>query len=114
MEIVYNIEAFHESLHFTKGDTINMSFSVQKNAVDYNMTGMQIDVHVKRYDGSLVKTMTSSGGTPEIIIAGNVFTIYCAGFSTIGIYKYDVQITNGTEILTIGSGILQVVKEYTT
>jgi hypothetical protein len=113
MTLVYNIEGFKEDWIFTQGDTINMARSVLQNGIIYDMTGMQIDIHVRRLDGLLIKTMTSSGMSPEIIILINVFTIYCTGFTEIGALKYDVQITDGSDILTIGSGNIYVLKEFT-
>lgn len=113
MTLIYNIEPFVEDWVFTKGDTINMSRGILKNDVAFDMTGMQIDIHIRTYDDRVIKTMSTASLIPEITIAADVFTIYCAGFSESGDFQFDVQITDGTNILTIGKGRVHVTKEMT-
>jgi hypothetical protein len=113
MTLVYNIEPFKEEWIFTKGDTINFFRAILKNGVAYDLVGLQIDIHVKRPDGHLIKAFSTIGGVPEITVAINVLRIYCAGFIESGFFDGDVQITDGTDIFTIGYVKFIVNKEAT-
>lgn len=120
MTLVYNIEAFKEGWVFKKGDTVNFPRTVTKynpatGLYDpYDMTGMQIDIWVRRYDSLVVKKWTTLGGSPTITIVTDTFTIYDTGFLESGYFKADVQITDGVDIGTIGDIDVKVEKDYTT
>jgi hypothetical protein len=109
----YNVEADVVDLIFTQCDTIDMSFSVYLNDVLYDMTGMQLDMQVRKTNGDLVRSFTSSGGTPAITIATTTFNIYSTGFTRAFTYNYDVQLTDGADIMTIMKGRVIVKKERT-
>lgn len=109
---VYNVEAAIVDLFFTRGDSINLTFDdITRNGVAYDMTGFRIDVHVRRYDRLLIREFSTVTG--EITIATDSFTIDDDGFDTEGIYKYDVQVFDGTHTLTIMKGLLYVEEEQT-
>lgn len=120
MTLAYNIEPTNLDLIFIRNDTINMFFTVLKwNAVTevweaYDMTGLRIDIYFRRKDGLLVKTLTTEGGTPDITIITNTYSIYAAGFDTLGFYDYDVQLTDAGDKYTIQRGTAEVKKDYTT
>jgi len=109
----YNVETADVDLVFTAGDTIDMTINVTVNDVAYDMTGMQLDMMVRRYDGLLIKALTSAGSPADITIDEDEFTILADGFDTPGIYLYDVQLTDGTKIKSIISGRLIVKKQFT-
>ena len=111
---MYNVEPAIEDLIFTKGDSINIEFTVtDSTGAAYDMTGMQLDLHVLSSRGVLIRSL-SSIGTTEITIAINVVTIYSlVGFDDHGRYYYDLQVTDTGEVYTIMRGNLIVQREYT-
>jgi hypothetical protein len=113
MELSYNVEATYLDIHLTKGDTIDMSFSVAMNDVAYDLTGMQIDFIIKNRLGVAIKTLSSAGGSSAITIYLNTYTVITTAITTIGIYKYDVQVTDGSNIMTIQKGNVLVTEEIT-
>jgi len=112
--IAYNVEPAECDLVFTKGDTIDFSFDVELNDVAYDMTGMQLDLHVKDCHGNLLRTFTSSGGSPEITILVANYTVLASPNTKTGKFKYDLQVTDGTHIATIQKGNWNVQGEVTT
>ncbi len=116
MASVYNVGVSEVDLFFTKGDTINLTFDdITKNGVAYDMTGFKIDIHVRELGGTLLRAFTTTGASPEISISTDSFTIYSlTGFTAVGKYKYDVQVNDGTDTLTIIKGNLFVEAEQTT
>lgn len=112
---VYNVEAAIIDLFFTKGDTINLTFDdITLNGVAYDMTGFRIDIHVRRKDGLLIRSFSTAGGSPEISIVTDSFTIYSTtAFDKAGDYEYDVQVFDLTNTYTIIKGNLYVEKEQT-
>lgn len=111
--IAYNVEAVKCDLVFTVNDTISMYFQVERNDVAYDMTGMQIDIHV-RYNGTLIREFSTAGLAPEVSILVDTFYIDGVGFTKVGKFKYDVQVTDGTDVITIMKGNLYVQNEQTT
>lgn len=110
--IVYNVEYEQADLIFTVNDTINMTFAIEQNGTAYDMTGMTIEIDVKKCDGTLVKTFSTAS---EITIAVDEFTVHATGFAKVGKYKYDVQVTDlSSHVLTIMKGNLIVQSEQTT
>jgi hypothetical protein len=116
----YNVEAELKDIILTAGDTINESFDVYKyNNVTkvwdlYDITGKQLDIHVKDSAGTIIKDWSSVGDVPAITIAGTSFNIYdLAPITSPGRYLYDIQLTDGSEISTIRKGMLIVQKETT-
>jgi len=112
---VYNVEAAQIDLFFTKGDTINLTFDdITKNGVAYDMTGFKIDIHVRRTDGLLIRSLSTAGASPEVSIITDSFTMYSnTAFDKVGNYVYDVQVFDGTDTLTIMKGNLYVQSEQT-
>ena len=109
---VYNVEAAKIDLFFTRGDSMYLTFDdITRNDVAYDMTGFQIDIHVRSYDRRLIRELSTVTG--EITIATDSFTIDADGFTETGIYKYDVQVNDGTHTLTIMKGLLYVEEEQT-
>ncbi len=110
---IYNVQPAIVDIRIIKGDTFNMIFAVQLNAEEYTLTAKQIDIKAKRFDGTVVKTLSSAGGAPAITITDATFWIQTNGFDVAETLKYDVQITDGTEIFTIQKGKI-IVEEETT
>jgi len=114
MTLVYNIQPFTENWIFTQGETINFPKTVILNSVAYDMTGMTVDVWIRRLDGLVIKKFTTSGIAPTITILVNVFTIYDTGFLESGLFEYDVKVTNlASDILVIGRGYCYVNERVT-
>ena len=108
----YNVQAAQVDIIVTEGDTINMTFSVTENDVAYDMTGMTIEIDVRKNNGTLIRTFSTT--VASVVITVDQFTIVSVTpFSTAGRYKYDVQVTDGTEILTIMKGNFIVQREVT-
>lgn len=110
--IAYNVEYEQADLIFTVNDTINMTFAIEQNSTAYDMTGFTIKMDVKKCDGTLIKSLSTAS---EITIAADEFTIHTTGFTKVGRYKYDVQVTDlSSHVLTIMKGNLIVQSEQTT
>lgn len=117
--IAYNVEPAIVDLVFTKGDTIDMTLNVQlynettEEWEDFDMTGMQLDLDVRKCNGDLIRSFSSAGGTPEITVATSMFTIYDTAFTRSGKYKYDLQVTDGGDISTVMKGNVFIQREHT-
>lgn len=110
----YNVQAEIEDIIVTAGDTIDMSFSVYKNDVLYNMTGMQLDIHILDSNGTSIKDLSSAGGSPAITISTTSFNISTSAITTVGKYFYDVQLTSSGVVNTIRKGNFIIQKQITT
>lgn len=107
----YNVETHVEPLVITEGDTPNWTFSVTLNDVAYDMTGMTINMHVRdKWDNLIASYSTAS----EITIATSSFNITSVTpFTKANRYRYDIQVTDGTDIMTIAKGLFIIQKEIT-
>lgn len=110
----YNVEAEIEDIVVTAGDTVDMSFSVYKNLVLYDMTGQQLDIDIVDKNGTVIRSLSSAGGSPALTIATTTFNITTTDFPSIATYRYDVQLTDGSDISTIRKGNFIVQKQITT
>lgn len=111
---IYNVQSAIVDIKITKGDTFDMSFSVDLNAATYTLTGKQLDMKVKKFDGTVVKTLSSAGADPAITIDADTFNIKTTGFDDRETLKYDVQLTSGTDVFTIMRGKIIVEEDITT
>ena len=110
---VYNVQWDNVPFIITKGDSIDRIFSVELNDVAYDMTGMQLDIKVIRPNGVTFRTWSSAGGSPAITISTSTYRIQDAPITEVGRFRYDVQLTNGTNIKTIQKGTIKVTEEIT-
>lgn len=110
---VYNVQPARVDIRVTRGDTLNVSFSIAMNAAPYVLTGKQIDIMVKRFDGTVVKTLSSVDPGAAIVIDVDSYEIYTEGFTDCDTLKYDVQVTDGVDVLTIQKGKIIVEEEIT-
>lgn len=115
----YNVQAEIEDIIVTEGDTLNMTWDVYCDTgsgwVLYDLTGKSVDMHVRKCDGTLIETYTTSGGSPEITYVGARMTIYAQQTALMrrNKYKFDIQVTNGAEILTIRKGNFFIQQQIT-
>jgi hypothetical protein len=72
---IYNVQPAIVDIKITKGDTFDMSFSVDLNAATFPLTGQQLDMKIKKFDGTVVKTLSSTGASPAITISVDTFNI---------------------------------------
>jgi hypothetical protein len=114
MSTIYNVQAAEVDIIVIKGDTPDISFSVDLNAAAYVLTGKQLDMKIKKFDGTVVKTLSSVGASPAITISSDTFNIKTTAFAETGTFKYDLQVTSGTDIYTIMNGKLIIKEEQTT
>jgi len=114
MSAIYNVQPAVVDIKITKGDTFDMSFSVDLNAATYTLTGKQLDMEVKKFDGTVVKTLSSAGDTPAITISEDTFNIKTSAFTDQETLKYDIQLTSGTDVFTIMKGKIIVEEDITT
>jgi hypothetical protein len=113
--MIYNVEAAKENIYFTQNDYIpGLQIGVFENDVPFDMTGMQLDMTVRNDLGTAVKTWSSAGTSPKITINTTTFSIEDTGFSAIGVYKYDAQLTENGKPITFLRGRILVTEEYTT
>lgn len=105
--------------HFTnlvQGDSL--AFTVEltyENGDEYDLTGHDANMQLRRSDGSIVLTLTVGDG---ISIAGNVLTISISADDTEDLdpsytYLYDVEIENGTSRRTVVSGTIKSMNQQT-
>lgn len=110
---VYNVQPARVDIRVTRGDTLNVSFSVDLNGVAYSLTGKQLDMKVKKFDGTVVKTLSSGGASPAITFVSDVFNIIATPFTEASTLKFDLQLTVGGFIYTIMKGLF-IIDEDTT
>jgi hypothetical protein len=114
LAMAFNVDFDKINIIIVQGDTWSQTFSVKRNNVLYDMTGMQLDLEVKDEDGVSVLSLSSAGVSPALTIVGTAFTIYqLAAFDTVGKYYYDLQLTNSGKVSTICRGYIKVIQEYT-
>jgi hypothetical protein len=109
----YNVQWDNVPIIITKGDSIDLIFSVELNSVAYDMTGMQLDIKVIRPNGTTFRSWTSAAGSPKITISTSTYRIEDSPITEEGRFRYDVQLTNGTNIKTIQKGVIKVTEEIT-
>lgn len=114
MNTIYNVQAAEVDIVVVKGDTPDVSFSVDLNGDAYTLTGKQLDMKIKKFDGTVVKTLSSVGASPAITISSDTFNIKTTAFTESGTFKYDMQVTLGTDIYTIMVGKIIIKEEQTT
>ena len=112
--MAFNVDFDRINITIVEGDTWSQTFSVKRNNVLYDMTGMQLDLSVLDEDDVEILSLSSAGASPAITITGTAFTIYeLAAFSSEGKYYYDIQLTDAGKVSTICRGTITVIKEYT-
>lgn len=115
MSKIYNVEPAYHTIFITAGDTIKIPFAVYKNDVGYDMTGMVLDIKVVDKYGVTVKTWASDGVAPCITISTSGFDLYdTSGFLIADNYNADIQLTDGSDIMTIAKCNIEVQKQITT
>ena len=110
----YNVEADINDIVVTEGDTLDMSWTVYLNDVAYDMSGMQLDMDIKTKYGTVLDSFSSAGGSPEITISTTSLNITAIISLSTGVYRYDIQLTDGTNIKTIRKGNFIVQNQITT
>lgn len=100
METIYNVEWDEKTVMVTLGDTIDIALSCTKNGVAEDLTGMQIDMPIKYCTGDVLETLSTSGGSPKIVISTTSFTFSPSIFTAGGIYTANVKVTDGGDIST--------------
>jgi hypothetical protein len=112
--MAFNVDYDSINIKIVAGDTWSQSFTVKRNNVPYDMTGMQLDLEVKDEDDVSIMELSSAGTSPALTISTTSFSIYqLAAFDTVGKYYYDLQLTNSGKVSTICRGYITVIKEYT-
>lgn len=115
MTEVYNVQPDEVNIRVTKGDVFDISFSVKDaNGVVYSLVDKKLDMQVKKFDGTTVKTLSSVGLLPAITISEDTFNLKTTAFSEADTFKYDIQVTYGTDLFTIQKGLIIVEEEITT
>ena len=112
--MTHAVEAFTEDVVYTSGDRVPISWIVAQNGVAFSMAGMQLDIDVKDKAGNVIFSLSSAGASPKITIATSTMTFIPDAYTVVGKYRYDVQLTNGTYIMTIGRGNWIIRQEITT
>lgn len=110
---VNNLEPAEVDITVTKGDTIAISLSILLNTAPHILTNMVVTMMIRRRDGTLLKSLTSEGVAPELLIAGNVLSIYSGGIIEKGTFYYDIQTVEVGDTLTILMGKIIVQDDIT-
>lgn len=109
----YMVKAQVKNIYITEGDTREMAYSAYLNGVLYDLTGMQLDMDILDCSSRLnYRSLSSAGVSPKITISTTSFYIQFDAF-TAGKYTYDIQLTNGTDIMTILKGKIIVTNQIT-
>jgi hypothetical protein len=98
METIYNVEYDEKTVFVTIGDPIDISLSCTKNGVADDLTGKRIDMDIKDFTGAIERSLSTTGGTPSIVISTTTFNIGSIPFTIGGIYTSKVILTDGTDI----------------
>lgn len=112
-----NVDYARVDVEVTSGDTWDQVFYVKRNGAAYDMSGMQLDIDVVDDDGVVVVSLSSAGISPTITINGAYYRIQLNDAFSVTVktkYSYDVQLTDGTKVSTIGKGYVTAVPEITT
>jgi hypothetical protein len=109
----YNIQYSENDIEIVRNDTIDFAYTVTLNGVACNLTGKRIDIKVKDKSGTVVKTLSSAGTSPAIVISTSIFRVQTSPITVTGVYRYDVQLTTGSVIETIQRGIINVIEDIT-
>jgi hypothetical protein len=112
--MIYAVEAFTEDIVYTAGDVVPISLIIAQNGVAFSMAGMQLDIDIKDGSGTVLFSLSSAGGSPKIVISTSTMTILPDAYTIVGRYKYDIQLTNGSYIMTIGRGNWIIRQQETT
>lgn len=122
----YNCEPEIRDIIVTEENSVNMSFDVRLNDGSdplypkgddhylYDMTGEQLDMHIRNKKGTVIYHFSSAGPLPEITIIAHTWNLSQAVIDRVrGTFKYDLLKTNGAEELTIRKGNWKNEKQYT-
>ena len=108
-----NVDYDRHNITIVKGDTLYITYGVELNDVAYDMSGMQLDMKIKDSSGTTILTLSSAGTSPAITISTTSFTIDSTGFTTVGWYSYDLQLTTSGKEYTIAKGRFRSETEIT-
>lgn len=104
-------------LDFTayKGDTFDAVLSfVDANEDPLDLTGCEFEAHIRRSTDQLVKTMKTTGPSPELVLVTNVLTFNAVLDIAAEEYKWDVQcIFADGKVKTFAGGKMTIVDEVT-
>jgi hypothetical protein len=109
----HNVKYDVADISVVRNDTIDLSYSVKLNGVAYDMTGKQIDMVIKDSSGTAVKTLSTIGTSPAITISTSTLRVQTSAIIIAGKYKYDIQLTSGSTVMTIQKGIIIVEEDVT-
>jgi hypothetical protein len=115
-----NVDYDRINIEVVQNDTWKQTYSVKKNNVLLDMTGMTLDIEVKDKDDVTILAISTAGIAPAIAIVTTSFTInkalaFTDYTSRLGDrYYYDMQLTDLSAVVsTICRGRITVTKEYT-
>jgi hypothetical protein len=108
-----NVKAAEVDIIVFAGDAIEMTFETALNGSDYSFVGKQVDMKIKRFDGTELQSLSSAGASPLIALSGKLFTISPAAITEVSIFEYDTQITDAGKPYTFMKGKVIVKKSIT-
>ena len=111
MSTYYNVEWAQADIVVVKGDDVNFCLDVTENAVAHNFAGETVRAHVRTKNGVFIRGFSTSAGT--IITNVNRLQFKDVPFTTWGTYCWDVEVDDGTYIMTIIKGWFKVVRDIT-
>jgi hypothetical protein len=109
--VVANADYMAIDMVFTVNNTIDMSYSILKSGLPYDMTGMHLIMNISLVsDDSFFRALSTDTDPPEILIGTNILTLFSrTPFSVVERYKYNIQVTDlNSEVFTIMKGYLTV------
>jgi hypothetical protein len=121
----YVVETEIKDIIITAGDTRDYSQSQYMNDGSdpaypkgdphylLDMTGMRLDMDIINSSGTVIRSLSTAGITPKITIATSSWSIRFDAFPLKATYTYDLQLTDGSDIMTIRRGSLIVLKQKT-
>lgn len=110
------VDYFVEDISYIKGDVTPVILNIFKNNVAYTdlESADEVKIQIKDNHGTVVRTLSSTGDSPALTVSTSYLTILTTAFTSHGRYRYDVQVTTGSYIETIGKGTWIIQTEVTT
>jgi hypothetical protein len=105
---IYNAQPAEVDIRVAKGNTLAISFIMKLNGLPYDMSDMQLDMLVTRFNGSTVTSLSSAGENPGLLIASSQLSIYSVGFDEEDTFRYTIKSTDGVDVFTIQEGVFVI------
>jgi hypothetical protein len=87
---VFNVEPAEVDINIIAGNTIDIDFNVTLPEGDAPLTDCQLDMHIRKADGSLFRALSSIGDDPGLIAVSTGFSIVTDPITEVVTFWYDI------------------------